>query len=58
MLSTQFVRNSGVGDVIKVGEVDGLVENINLRITQLRDAAGRLITIPNRQKEINLSRLN
>jgi small conductance mechanosensitive channel len=46
-----------VGDVIKVGEVDGLVENINLRITQLRDAAGRLITIPNSEVRIvaNLS---
>jgi small conductance mechanosensitive channel len=46
-----------VGDVIKVGEVDGLVENINLRITQLRDAAGRLITVPNSEIRIvaNLS---
>lgn len=46
-----------VGDVIKVGEVDGLVEHINLRITQLRDAAGRLITVPNSEIRIvaNLS---
>ncbi len=36
-----------VGDVINVGDVGGLVENLNLRITQLRDAEGRLITIPN-----------
>lgn len=36
-----------VGDVIKVGEVSGLVEKLNLRITQLRDGEGRLITIPN-----------
>lgn len=36
-----------VGDVITVGEVGGLVENLNLRITQLRDGEGRLITIPN-----------
>ena len=36
-----------VGDVINVGEVGGLVENLNLRITQLRDGQGRLITIPN-----------
>jgi small conductance mechanosensitive channel len=36
-----------VGDVIDVGGVGGLVENLNLRITQLRDAEGRLITIPN-----------
>lgn len=46
-----------VGDVINVGEVGGLVENINLRITQLRDAEGRLITIPNSEVKIvaNLS---
>ncbi len=36
-----------VGDVIAIGEFGGLVENMNLRITQLRDAEGRLITIPN-----------
>ena len=36
-----------VGDVINVGDVGGLVENLNLRITQLRDGQGRLITIPN-----------
>jgi moderate conductance mechanosensitive channel len=36
-----------VGDVIVVGDVGGLVENMNLRITQLRNGEGRLITIPN-----------
>jgi small conductance mechanosensitive channel len=36
-----------VGDVITVGEVSGFVENMNLRITQLRNNEGRLITIPN-----------
>ena len=36
-----------VGDVINVGDVGGMVENLNLRITQVRDAEGRLITIPN-----------
>ncbi len=36
-----------VGDVINVKDVGGLVENLNLRITQVRDAEGRLITIPN-----------
>lgn len=48
----------GVGDVIAVGDVDGLVENMNLRITQLRDNEGRLITIPNSQISIvqNLSK--
>ncbi len=41
-----------VGDVINVGTFSGLVENINLRITQLRDAEGRLITIPNSEIKI------
>lgn len=41
-----------VGDVVDIGTVGGLVENINLRITQLRDAEGRLITIPNSAVEI------
>ena len=36
-----------VGDVINVNDVGGMVENLNLRITQLRDGQGRLITIPN-----------
>lgn len=46
-----------LGDVIAVGEVGGLVENLNLRITQLRDSEGRLITIPNSEIKIvaNLS---
>ncbi|MGF1489902.1 MAG: mechanosensitive ion channel family protein [Prochloraceae cyanobacterium] len=46
-----------VGDIINVGEYSGLVENINLRITQLRDAEGRLITIPNSEIRVvaNLS---
>ena len=46
-----------VGDAITVGDVGGLVEYINLRITQVRDAEGRLITIPNSEIKIvaNLS---
>lgn len=36
-----------IGDVIHVGDVGGMVENLNLRITQVRDGEGRLITIPN-----------
>ncbi|NEO84032.1 MAG: mechanosensitive ion channel family protein [Spirulina sp. SIO3F2] len=37
-----------VGDVIAVnGDVAGLVEDVNLRITQLRNLDGELITIPN-----------
>ncbi len=37
----------GVGDVVMIGEMSGLVENMNLRITQLRSSQGHLITIPN-----------
>ncbi|MGK7909424.1 MAG: mechanosensitive ion channel family protein [Synechococcus sp.] len=36
-----------VGDVICVGDQFGLVEQITLRITQLRNLEGELITIPN-----------
>ncbi|MEL6928867.1 MAG: mechanosensitive ion channel family protein [Cyanobacteria bacterium J06600_6] len=41
-----------VGDIVDIGTVSGMVENINLRITQLRDAEGRLITVPNSAVEI------
>ncbi|MDZ7961714.1 MAG: mechanosensitive ion channel family protein [Aulosira sp. DedQUE10] len=46
-----------LGDVINVGSVGGLVENLNLRMTQVRDSEGRLITIPNSEIKIvaNLS---
>lgn len=37
----------GVGDVVMIGNVSGFVENLNLRITQLRSTEGQLITIPN-----------
>ncbi|OGW75425.1 MAG: hypothetical protein A2Z72_00335 [Omnitrophica bacterium RBG_13_46_9] len=36
-----------VDDVVKIGEYGGLVEDINLRITTLRDLEGRVIIIPN-----------
>ncbi|OUC14040.1 MAG: hypothetical protein B0A82_13515 [Alkalinema sp. CACIAM 70d] len=47
-----------VSDIIKIGDVSGSVENMNLRITQLRDTEGRLITIPNSSISIveNLSK--
>jgi small conductance mechanosensitive channel len=46
-----------LGDVINVGNYGGLVENLNLRMTQIRDSEGRLITIPNSEIKIvaNLS---
>lgn len=48
----------GVGDVIIVGNVAGFVETMNLRITQLRNEEGRLITVPNGQIAVveNLSK--
>ena len=45
-----------VGDIVDIGEVSGLVEDINLRITQLRDAEGRLITVPNSAVDIVANR--
>lgn len=36
-----------VGDVIQIDNKSGLVENLNLRVTQLRNGEGQLITIPN-----------
>ena len=36
-----------VGDVIEIGGVVGFVEYMNLRITQIRSAGGRFVTIPN-----------
>jgi small conductance mechanosensitive channel len=42
VLEDQFA----IGDIVKIGDDAGLVEKLNLRITQLRDTAGRLITIP------------
>ncbi len=41
----------GVGDNIAVGNFSGTVENLNLRVTQIRDTSGRLITFPNRSIE-------
>jgi small conductance mechanosensitive channel len=48
----------GVGDVIVTNGVAGFVETMNLRITQLRNEEGRLITIPNGQIAVveNLSK--
>lgn len=36
-----------IGDVVQIGDVFGLVENMNIYITQLRGPEGRLSTIPN-----------
>ena len=44
-----FEDQYGIGDVIDTGTWSGMVEDLNLRITQLRNAEGKLITIPNSQ---------
>jgi small conductance mechanosensitive channel len=36
-----------VNDVVQIGEHGGLVEDVNLRVTTLRDLEGRVIIIPN-----------
>ncbi|MGF1491282.1 MAG: mechanosensitive ion channel family protein [Microcoleaceae cyanobacterium] len=41
-----------IGDIVKIGEVSGFVEQMNLYMTYLRGAEGRLITIPNGNIEI------
>lgn len=48
----------GIGDVVEIEPYSGMVENLNLRITQLRNAEGKLITIPNSTitKVANLTR--
>ena len=39
----------GVGDVVRIGELSGDVENLSLRVTTLRDLDGRVHIIPNGQ---------
>lgn len=48
----------GVGDVVNIDGKSGLVERMNLRITQLRNLSGELITVPNGQVSVvsNLSK--
>lgn len=45
-----FILTEGqyaVGDIVKMGEYAGLVEDVNLRYTKLRDMEGRVIYVPN-----------
>ncbi|MBV8883293.1 MAG: mechanosensitive ion channel family protein [Chroococcidiopsidaceae cyanobacterium CP_BM_RX_35] len=37
-----------IGDNIRIDSISGMVENLNLRVTQLRSDEGNLITLPNR----------
>lgn len=45
----QLEHQFALGDVIRIGGVDGTVENITLRLVYLRDATGALHIIPNGQ---------
>ncbi len=36
-----------IGDNVRIGTLSGMVENLNLRITQIRSDEGHLITLPN-----------
>jgi small conductance mechanosensitive channel len=49
----------GIGDIVQIGEYSGVVESMSLRITQLRNSEGCLITIPNSSivKVSNFTRL-
>ena len=50
LINGMFVLIEGqyrINDVVKIGEHGGLVEDVNLRITTLRDLEGRVIIIPN-----------
>jgi small conductance mechanosensitive channel len=44
-----FEDQYGVGDVIELNGTTGFVENMSLRVTQLRSDAGRLSTVPHNQ---------
>ena len=45
----QLEHQFALGDVIRIGTVEGTVENITLRLVYLRDATGALHIIPNGQ---------
>lgn len=45
----QLEHQFALGDVIRIGTVEGSVENITLRLVYLRDATGALHIIPNGQ---------
>jgi small conductance mechanosensitive channel len=42
-----FEDQFAIGDVVAIDQDAGVVENVNLRITQVRNTQGELITIPN-----------
>ena len=42
-----FEDQYAIGDLVTTGTTTGIVENLNLRITQIRGEDGRLVTLPN-----------
>jgi small conductance mechanosensitive channel len=54
LLEDQYI----VGDSIQIGDYNGIVENLTLRIVQIRDTKGRLITVPHSSvvQVVNMSR--
>ncbi len=49
-----------IGDTIRIGDVEGSVEEMGLRSTRIRNGEGHLITVPNREmgnsRIVNISR--
>jgi small-conductance mechanosensitive channel len=61
MVSGFFMLFEGqllTGDYVKIGEVEGIVEAVHLRVTEIRDNSGRLHTLRNGNIEhiVNFSR--
>lgn len=48
-INIMFEDQFGAGDIITISEHTGVVEHFTLRVTQIRDLGGSLITIPNSQ---------
>lgn len=46
-LTILFDMPFGIGDWVKIGTIDGTVEEINLRSTRIRTTADSVITVPN-----------
>jgi len=46
-LSLHFTRSFGRGDWVKVGEIEGVVMDMNWRETRIRDRATNMIVLPN-----------
>ena len=55
LLEDQF----GIGDIVKVNEISGVVEKMNLRTTTIKDSAGNIHIIPNSEiKQVSVIKQN